>query len=216
MDHQKRPSIRANAVQFNQRTGVGKIVLQGKFESIPEVDDPVIEIWNALQRSTREQSTGEAINFTILFPTYDEEKDITVYELLPTNRCSNVETKAFLAEAKLEIEILYKKNFYEKFRQFLDEKNSVCNRNLYSLYKSCLEQIENEADEKKKESDISTCRLLIEDFIKFLKLPLPQSKEAYGREAIAATLQKLKEDSLEAGKLHKAPQNIIKLLSEAW
>ena len=225
--HINKPSIRSNGVRFNQKVTIGEvtknnigtITIRGKFETIPGVDDPVIEIFNAVQLKMQTAiwnvNHKKLINFTPLFPVYDEKKDLTIYELLPSNHTGAPE-KEFLAEAKMTLDICYKDLFIAYFRQFLEARNTICNRNVYALYKQCIEQIKAETDIKKRTGDIATTRLLIEDFINFLDLPLPRSKEELERQATLATLEEIKKsENLYAARLHTVNgDNVIGLLTD--
>ncbi|MBQ8992391.1 hypothetical protein IJ103_03605 [Candidatus Saccharibacteria bacterium] len=211
--------IRANGVRFNQKTGVGAITIHGKLETEPGVDDPVIEIWNAVQHKMQdallEEKGRKLINFTPLFPQYDAVKDVTVYQLMPTCPDGEASTKQFLTEAKLTLDIFYKNLFIGSFRQFLNDDNHICNYNGYSLYKECIGRIRGEKDPKKRAYDVETTRMLLEHFISFLGLPLPRSKEALERQATLATLEEIKKsNNLYAAKaLHTMDsKNIVGLL----
>lgn len=207
--------VRANAVRFNQKTGVGKIVIKGNFKTLVGiVDDPVIEIWNAvqckMQTAILKAEGKKLIHFTPFFPNYDAEKDETVYQLMPS-KPDGLPIKAFLAEAKLTIEIFYKNLFLACFRQFLEDENKVANYNGYSLYKSCLEKVEAEKDSKKRAYDIATTKMLLENFIGFLGLPLPESKEACERRAMQASLSRIHAADKDIDKLHNL--NNVELVS---
>ena len=188
---QQKPILKS--VSFSQASGTGKIIITGRLLVIQGVDDPVIEIFNAVQlkMQTAILSTQgkELINFTPLFPVYDESRDEMTYELVPT-RPAGVDVRKFLPDADKTLEIFYKKLFIASFCQFLDDENDICNYNGYSLYRECMRRIEAEKDNPKKRSyDIRTIRMLLENFIYFLGLPLPKSKEECERQAARLSLE---------------------------
>lgn len=177
---QEKPSIRANAVHFNQKTGIGTITIHGHLALNSDVDDPVIEIWNAVQHkmqtAVKEQKGGKLIHFTPLFPKYNEEKDITVYDLVPT-RYEGVTLKDFTAEAKITIDVFYKKLFIASFSAFLEDGNKVFNYNGYTLYRECIKRISSDISTEKRQEHIATTKMLLANFINYLGLPLPESKK---------------------------------------
>ena len=178
------------SVIFDKNTGIGEIAISGKLKVHENVDDPAIEIWNAVQRNMREnifQITGKKlVNFTPLFPIYDKGKDQTIYKLIPSKPAGdNVDD--FLDEAKVILDFFYKDLFISSFQKFLNDNNEIYNLNGYSLYSACIKRIEKEEDPEKLEKDIRTIRMLLENFIEFLDLPLPYSKEAYSRKAAEST-----------------------------
>lgn len=210
-------TIKNNAVRFNQRTGTGSINIHGKLEVIDGVDDPVIEIFNAVQHRMEtaiwESEKKRLIHFTPLFPTYDAEKDLTIYQILPT-KYAEASDKQFLAEAKLTLDIFYKNLFTASFRQFLEDANKICNYNGYSLYKECIKHIREANNPEKREYDIYTTRMLLENFIQFLGLPLPKSKEECERKAALASLEQLKTSKIKNERLHQIGRNkIVDLLN---
>lgn len=187
---QEKPSIRANAIHFNQKTGIGTITIHGHLALDPDADDPVIEIWNAVQQKMQEaiKNQGEKkelIYFTPLFPHYDKADDITVYELIPTRR-QGMPIDSFAAEAKITLDIFYKKLFIACFHAFLEDRNQICNYNGYSLYQECIKKIEAAGlDSEKRASYLETTKMLLESFIEFIGLPLPHSKKNMARKTRA-------------------------------
>lgn len=185
MEKQSYPSIRANAVRFNQKSGIGSITIQGQLALDPDVDDPVIEIWNAVQNKMQtavEAKNGKLIYFTPLFPKYDAERDVTTYELVPT-RYEGVALKEFISEAAVTVDVFYKKLFIACFHAFLEDQNKVCNYNGYSLYQECVKKISKEKEYGKRQEYINTTKMLLGNFINFLGLPLPKSKKNFAVKA---------------------------------
>lgn len=179
MKRSSKPSIKSNAVKFDQKSGIGSITIQGHLAINPDLDDPVIEIWNAvqtkMQTAIRKQKGGKLINFTPLFPKYDAERDLTIYELVPT-RYEGVPLNSFIAEAKITLDVFYKKMFIACFHAFLEDQNKVCNYNGYSLYQECVRRVSETSEYGKKLEYIDTTKMLLGNFINFLGLPLPKSK----------------------------------------
>lgn len=176
-------------VTFDKTAGFGKIVITGDFLVHQGVDDPVIEIFNAVQlvkqTAAMKNHGKELVNFTPLFPD-TSVKGVTSYQLMPS-KPAGVPIKKFLNDAKETLNVFYKDLFIASFNQFLNDDNDVCNYNGYSLYHVCMERIESESDPKKRDYDIRTIRMLLENFINFIGLPLPRSKEAYERQAAIVT-----------------------------
>lgn len=217
MNLKKKPALKS--VSFNKETGLGKIVISGKLLVRQGVDDPVIEIWNAVQLKMQTAILNtqgrELIYFTPLFPTYNEAKDETIYELAPT-KPAGVPIKRFLSNAEKTLDIFYKNLFKASFCQFLNDENDICNYNGYSLYSECMKRIAKEKDPKKRDYDIRTIRMLLEDFICFLSLPLPKSKEECERRAALLTLQQLDNSTAEWGEAFSFahnPEKISKLIT---
>lgn len=186
-----RPTLKS--VTFNKASGLGEIVISGKLSTIQGVDDPVIEIFNAVQLKKQtailKTQGKELINFTPFFPSYNEKKDQTIYKLAPT-KPAGIPEEYFLEKAEKTLYIFYADSFMAAFRQFLNDENDICNYNGYSLYKVCIERIEGESDNtKKREYDIRTIRMLLEYFINFLDLPLPKSKEETERKAARLSME---------------------------
>ena len=188
---QEKPSIRANAISFNQKTGIGKITIHGRLALNPDADDPVIEIWNAVQQkmqsvvNSQGEKKKELIYFTPLCPHYNEEDDVTTDELIPTRR-QGVPIEGFVAEAKITLDVFYKKLFIACFHAFLEDRNEICNYNGYSLYQECIKKIEAAGlDSEKRASYLETTKMLLESFIEFIGLPLPHSKKNMARKARA-------------------------------
>lgn len=211
---QQKPILKS--VSFNQASGAGKITIAGKLLVIQGVDDPVIEIFNAVQLKMQtailNDQGKELINFTPLFPIYNESKDEMSYELVPT-KPSGVDVEKFLPDADKTLEIFYKKLFIASFCQFLDDENDVCNYNGYSLYKECMLRIEAEKDDPKKRSyDIRTIRMLLENFIYFLGLPLPKSKEECERQAARLSLEFIAASGMKNINFLHDPKKVRKLV----
>ncbi len=200
-------NINLKSVKFDQKDGTGSIVLKGKLK-VQEgvVDDPVIEIFNAVQQKMQDaifKDKGvKLINFTPLFPIYDEGKNITVYKLVPS-KPAGAPIKSFLSEAEVTLDVFYKNLFIASFKQFLEDRNEVCNYNGYSLYNACMERIGKEKDPDKKQYDIQTIKMLLENFINFLGLPLPRSKQEHEKKAALLTLQ-----WMNSGELHENLPNV--------
>ena len=183
------------SISFDKATGLGKIVISGELEVLQGIDDPVIEIFNAVQLKMQtailETQGKELINFTPFFPSYDNKKNVTIYKLAPT-KPAGVKERKFLEVAEKTLEIFYKNLFMASFCQFLDDENDICNYNGYSLYRECIRRIQSTEDPEKRDYDIRTVRILLEYFIGFLGLPLPKSKEAYERKGAQLTGKLLK------------------------
>ena len=178
------------SISFDKATGLGEIIISGELKVLQGVDDPVIEIFNAVQLKMQtailETQGKELINFTPFFPSYDNRRNVTIYKLAPT-KPAGVPAKKFLDDAGKTLDIFYKNLFFASFCQFLDDENDICNYNGYSLYRECIQRIEKEEDPNKRDYDIRTVRILLEYFIGFLELPLPKSKEAYERKGAQLT-----------------------------
>lgn len=178
------------SISFDKTTGLGEIIVSGELKVLQGIDDPVIEIFNAVQLKMQtailDTQGKELINFTPFFPSYDKKKNVTIYKLAPT-KPAGIPAKKFLEAASKTLDIFYKNLFVASFCQFLDDENEVCNYNGYSLYRECIQRIEKEEDSNKREYDIRTVRILLEYFIGFLGLPLPRSKEAFERKGAQLT-----------------------------
>lgn len=178
------------SISFDKATGLGEIVISGELEVLQGIDDPVIEIFNAVQLKMQaailETQGKELINFTPFFPSYDSKKNATFYKLAPT-KPAGVKERKFLEDAEKTLEIFYKNLFMASFCQFLDDENDICNYNGYSLYRECIRRIQSAENPEKRDYDIRTVRILLEYFIEFLGLPLPKSKEAYERKGAQLT-----------------------------
>ncbi len=205
-------------VIFDKAAGFGKIVIKGDFTVHQGVDDPVIEIFNAVQLSKQTAAMKnhgkELVNFTPLFPD-TSIKGLTSYQLMPS-RPAGAPIEKFLNDAKETLNVFYRDLFIASFNQFLNDDNDVCNYNGYSLYRICMERIENESDAQKRDYDIRTIRMLLENFINFIGLPLPRSKEAYRRqvEIVANFLEEL--DLKDANfKFMLNPKKVVELLYSA-
>ena len=177
-----KPTLRE--VSFNRSAGFGKIVIKGTLSVCQGVDDPVIEIFNAVQLFKQavvlDRYGKELVNFTPLFP--EKSKGTISYKLMPS-KPAGISVEKFLSDAEETFDIFYKDLFVASFNQFLNDDNEMCNYNGYNLYEACMKRIEEEPDPKKRSYDIRTIRMLLGDFINFIGLPLPKSKSAYSRQA---------------------------------